>query len=220
VGRDGRPEPPRGVQRQPGTAAGPAHRRLPAHAVDRKCRWRVRRLRSRPRRGQGRPSSACQLRHGPARPRAVVPSSRSEPLLHRRPRPAEPALESATATASANPTVPLASGGLDAEGALNRIADAHEATRSGRWPGCWPAPVMLRSEHVGRSPRGERGGASRLRLTGDEFAGWARFSRVGKPFGGCHRRRSAGGKWGTSPSRQEAFRVTRFAAYRARRRRG
>jgi len=71
------------------------------------------------------------------------------------------------------PWFPLASGGLDAEGALSRIADAHEATPFqvalawllARSPVMLPIPGTSSVAHLE-----ENVAAASLRLTEDEFA--------------------------------------------------
>jgi aryl-alcohol dehydrogenase-like predicted oxidoreductase len=109
-----------------------------------------------------------------ARAREIVPIVSVQNRYSIGDRVAEPALEVCDRDGIAFiPWFPLASGGLDAEGALSRIADAHEATPFqvalawllARSPVMLPIPGTSSVAHLE-----ENVAAASLRLTEDEFA--------------------------------------------------
>ena len=109
-----------------------------------------------------------------ARAREIVPIVSVQNRYSIGDRAAEPALEVCDRDGIAFiPWFPLASGGLDAEGALSRIADAHEATPFqvalawllARSPVMLPIPGTSSVAHLE-----ENVAAASLRLTEDEFA--------------------------------------------------
>jgi pyridoxine 4-dehydrogenase len=109
-----------------------------------------------------------------ARARKIVPIVSVQNRYSIGDRVAEPALEVCDRDGIAFiPWFPLASGGLDAEGALSRIADAHEATPFqvalawllARSPVMLPIPGTSSVAHLE-----ENVAAASLRLTEDEFA--------------------------------------------------
>ena len=128
------------------------------------------------RRGQDRPRrrSPTSTRTSSPGPARSSRSSRSRTATRIGDRVAEPVLEVCERDGIAFiPWFPLASGGLDAEGAISRIADAHDATPFqvalawllARSPVMLPIPGTSSVAHLE-----ENVAAASLRLTEDEFA--------------------------------------------------